>query len=168
LLIYGGKEKEIIANIENELQKTNFQKKVKKLLFIPKTSKKGNLLSGYIFCYCTLDEELVRLIYRTPRVRNFLNHIRNEKKLPEPLSPKATSEFLYLLKEYPSQAKKSNDAKFQFGNLVKVVQGEYIGCQGRITEIDDKKKILTININFLGRLTPIKVLTASCVKESET
>ena len=168
MLIYGGREKEIIANIENELQKTNFQKKVKKILFIPKTSKKGNLLAGHLFCYCILNEELVQLIYRVPRVRNFLNHIRNEKKLPEPLSPRATFEFLYLLKEYPSQAKETIDTKFQLGNLAKVIQGEYTGCQGRITEIDDKKKLLTININFLGRLTPIKVLTASCVKESET
>jgi transcriptional antiterminator NusG len=164
LLVYGGREKEVITNIENELQKTNFQKKVKKLLFIPKTSKKGNLLSGYIFCYCALDENLVQLIYRIPRVKNFLNHARNEKTLPEPLSPKAVSEFLRLLEEYPKQAKEPSNEIFKPEDLVKVIKGDYINCEGKIVEVDDEKKFLTINVNFLGRLTPVKVLTANCVK----
>ena len=169
LLIHGGKEKEIIDNIENELQKTNLKKKVKKLLFIPKTSeKKGNLLSGYIFCHCILDEELVQLVYHIPRVKNFLNHTRNEKKLPEPLSPKATAEFLHLLKEYPSQTKKSDNDEFKFGDLIKVTKGVYVGCQGRVSEVNNKEKTLTININFLGRLVPIKVLTADCIREKES
>lgn len=164
LLIYGGREKEVIANIENELQKTNLQKKVKKLLFIPNVSKKGSLLSGYIFCYCALDENLVQLIYRAPRVKNFLNHARNEKKLPEPLSPKATSEFLRLLKEYPKQAKEPGNETFEPKDLVKVTKGIYIDCEGEIVEIDDKKKTLTINVNFLGRPVPVKVLATDCIK----
>lgn len=40
LLIYSGKEKEVVANIKDEFQKNNFQKKVKKLLFIPKFQKR--------------------------------------------------------------------------------------------------------------------------------
>ena len=39
LLIYGGREKEVVANIESELQKTNLQKKVKKLLKITDRTK---------------------------------------------------------------------------------------------------------------------------------
>ena len=164
LLIYGGREKEVVANIESELQKTNLQKKVKKLLFIPSVLKKGSLLPGYIFCYCNLDENLIQLIYRVPRVKNFLNHARNEKKLPEPLSPKATSEFLRLLEEYPNQAKEPNNTNFKLKDLVKVTRGNYIDCQGEVIEIDDKKKTLTITINFLGRLTPVKILVENCIK----
>jgi transcriptional antiterminator NusG len=97
-------------------------------------------------------------------VKNFLNHARNEKKLPKPLSPKATSEFLRLLEEYPNQAKEPNNTNFKLGDSVKVIQGAYIGCQGEVTEIDDKKKTLTIDINFLGRLVPVEVLVINCIK----
>jgi transcription antitermination factor NusG len=73
-----------------------------------------------------------------------------------------------LLKEYPSQTKKPNNDEFKFGDLIKVTKGVYVGCQGRVSEVNNKEKTLTININFLGRLVPIKVLTADCTREKES
>src|SRR5947209_3997904 len=98
LLIRGGKEKEIIANLQTELEKNNSQKKVAELRFIPQSTKKKNLISGYIFCYCALDESLVQLIYSIPGVIVF-NHGRGEKTLPDPLSPQKAADFLSLLQK---------------------------------------------------------------------
>ena len=75
----GGKEKEVIVNIQTELEKTNLREKVADLRFIPESTKEKNLISGYIFCYCALDEALVQLIYNVPRVITFFNHTRDEK-----------------------------------------------------------------------------------------
>jgi len=97
--VRGSKEKEVIANIQKELEKNNFREKVADLRFIPHSTKEKNLISGYIFCYCALDEELIQLIYNVPGVISFFNHTRGEKTLPDPLSPQKTADFLTLLQK---------------------------------------------------------------------
>ena len=156
----------MIANIQAELEKNNFREKVADLRFIPHSTKKKNLISGYIFCHCALNEELIQLIYSVPGVITFFNHARGEKTLPDPLSPQKTANFLTLLQkaekgEINGEEETNN---FKRGDRIKVIQGAYKGCQGEITEIEPEGELITINVNFLGRLSPIKVLSTDCLK----
>ncbi|RHZ35759.1 Transcription antitermination protein NusG [endosymbiont GvMRE of Glomus versiforme] len=158
LLVRGGKEKEVIAKIKNELEKTNCQEKVADLRFIPQSTKEKSLLPGYIFCHCVLDEELIQLIYSIPGVQI----------LPDPLSPQKAAEFLTLLQKAEKgeigQGEEKEAGNFKYGDLIKVVRGVYEGCRGEIIDIETKKNLITINVNFLGRLSPVKVLITDCLK----
>ncbi|KLL03490.1 MAG: transcription antitermination protein NusG [Mycoplasmataceae bacterium CE_OT135] len=167
LLVRGGKEKEVITKIQDELEKTNSQEKVADLRFLPKNTQEKSLISGYTFCYCSLDEELVQLIYSIPGVIVFLNHTKGEKTLPTPLSPQKAADFLTLLQKAEKgeiDQEKEEDNNFKRGDLIKVVRGIYADCQGEITEIEPKKNLVIINVDFLGRLNPIKVLLTDCLK----
>lgn len=168
LQVRGGKEKEIIAEIQDILEKTNSKKKVADLWFLPQGKEGKNLIPRYIFCHCILDEELVKLIYNVPGVFSFLNHTKDEKKSPEPLSPQKTVELLDLFqkaKRGELDKQKKDESCFQHGDRIKVTQGAYTDCQGEIIEIEPEKKLITINVNFLGQLTPISVRTEDCIKE---
>jgi len=143
------------------------REKVADLRFIPQSTKEKNLISGYIFCHCVVDEPLVQLIYSIQGVIAFFNHSRGEKTLPDPLSPQKTADFLTLLQkaekgEINQGEEEGND--FKRGDRIKVIQGVYKGCQGEITEIDPKRELITINVNLLGRLSPVKVLPTDCLK----
>ena len=126
--------------------------------FIPQSTKEKSLLPGYIFCHCILDEELTQLIHS----------ISGVKILPDPLSPQKAAEFLTLLQKAEKgeidQKEESESNNFKQGDLIKVIRGVYEGCQGEITEIEPEGNLITINVNFLGRLSPIKVLITDCLK----
>ncbi|WP_172575275.1 transcription termination/antitermination protein NusG [endosymbiont GvMRE of Glomus versiforme] len=151
-----GKEREVIVKIKNELEKTNIQEKVADLRFIPQSTKEKSLLPGYIFCHCVLDEELIQVVHTIPGV----------KILPEPLSPQKASEFLTLLqKAEKGEIGQKETGNFKRGELIKVIRGVYEGCQGEITEIEPEGgDLITINVNFLGRLSPVKVLVTDCLR----
>lgn len=166
----GGKEEKIITQIQEKLDKNNDSKKVTDLYFIPHSTKPKNLLSGYIFCRGQLDENLVQLFYSVPGVISFLNHLRKEENLPSPLSPQKIAEFSSLLKKIEKGEIDHNQAKdqkniFQTGEQVRVIEGSFVGCKGKISAINEEKKLVTINIDFLGRLTPTEILMTDCIKE---
>jgi transcription antitermination factor NusG len=108
------------------------------------------------------------LFYSVPGVIKFLDHSREEKELPSPLSPQQIAEFSDLLKKIKrgetnySQVE-SRQSTFQTNADVEVVKGPLAGCKGEIIDINEEKKLITININFLGRLTPTKVLISDCI-----
>ena len=172
-MVRGGKEEKIIAQIKEKLDKNNDSKKTIELYFIPHSTKPKNLLSGYIFCRGQLDENLVQLFYSVPGVISFLNHLRKEEALPSPLSPQKNAEFSSLLKKIEkgeidhSSPTKGQKNIFQIDEQVRVVKGLFVGCKGKISAVDEKKKLITINIDFLGRLTPTEILMADCVKENQ-
>jgi hypothetical protein len=72
--VRGGKEKKIIAQIQEEAVKNNVSKKITELYFLPHSTKPKNLLSGCIFYRGQLDEDLVQLFYKVPGVIRFLDH----------------------------------------------------------------------------------------------
>jgi len=171
-LVRGGKEKKIIAQIQEEAVKNNVEKKITELYFIPHSTKPRNLLSGCIFYCGQLDESLVWLFYNVPGVIRFLDHSREEKELPSPLSPQKVAEFSDLLEKIKKGETNHNrvddqESAFQIGDQAKVVKGPFKGCQGEVSNIDERKKLITINIDFLGRLTPTEILIADCIKESK-
>ena len=132
---------------------------------MPQKKKEKNLLpGGYIFLSCYPSSELVRIIYSVPEVISFLNHKKNSEILPEPLSSQASNDLLNLFHNTEllgGAQKKGSD--FQIGDLVKISQGSFANCQGRITDINKQKKIVTLNVNFFGRLTSLDVAIENCL-----
>ena len=170
LLVRGGKEKKIIDQIKKEAVKNNVSKKIVDLYFIPHSTKPKNLLSGCVFYCGQLDENLVQLFYSVSGVIRFLDHSREEKELPSPLSPRQIAEFSDLLEKIKKGEVSHNQAEnqenvFQTNAEIEVFKGPFAGCKGKIVDIDEEEELITVNVNFLGRLTPTKVLMNDCIKE---
>lgn len=171
LLARGGREKKIIEQIQKEAVKNNVSEKIVELYFIPHSTKPKNLLSGCIFYCGQLNKDLVQLFYNVPGVIRFLNHPQ-EEELPSPLSPQQVTEFSDLLKkikkgEINHSQIESQPSTFQTSTDIEVFKGPFAGCKGKIIDIDKEKKLITVNISFLGRLTPTKVLISDCIKKTK-
>ena len=168
----GGKEEKIIAQIKKEAEKNNVSEKIDELYFIPHSTKPKNLLSGYIFYHGQLDENLVQLFYRVPGVIRFLDHSQEGKELPSPLSPRQIAEFSDLLEKIKKGEISHNQVEnqeniFQTNAEIEVFKGPFTGCKGKIVNIDEEEGLVTVNVNFLGRLTPTKILMNDCIKEAK-
>ncbi|CAI2189577.1 3881_t:CDS:2 [Funneliformis geosporum] len=140
--------------------------------YILLATKPKNLLSGCVFYQGQLDEDLVQLFYKVPGVIRFLDHSGEEKELPSPLSPQKVAEFSDLLKKIKKKGgdydwAKDQEPNLQIGDWIKVIKGPYIGCQEKIIALDEEKKLITVNVDFFGRLTPAKILMTDCIKETK-
>lgn len=163
LSVRGGKEEKIIENIKLELDKKRLQDYVDDLkVFVSKSKKK--ILKGYIFCYCQLTPELVRFFYTVPGVVGFLDHQRKDDKMPDFISPERIKSFAGLLKEEETTSKIDQELDLNVGDLVKITTGTFINCEGRISQLDEKKQKVKIDIEFAGRMTAIDVPINNCQK----
>jgi transcriptional antiterminator NusG len=64
---------------------------------------------------------------------------------------------LQKLKDKVEEHSETFETKYQVGELALVTKGPFEGNEGIITEINDKKGIVKLNINLLGRETPIEL-----------
>ena len=161
--VRGGQEEKVIEKIESELNKSELKDHVRDLKVFNDQNKK-NFLKGYIFCYCFLTPELVHLFYGIPRVVSFLNHQRGSAELPEFVSPELIETFATEMKEEKKSFKVNHNSDLNIGDLVRITDGTFAGCEGKIIHLDEKKKRVKINIEFAEKLTPIDVPMKDCQK----
>lgn len=169
LKVRGGKENNIIEELYKTLKKNDYKEKIS-IEFFKKSEEKNLIKGGYIFINCYLTPDLLKIIYSVPGVINFLNHNKRSENLPEPLPIQAENELLDLIKNKKNEINKLSKKEgkdFQINDLVEIIEGAFRGCQGQITKIDSKKGMITIDINFLGRLQPIEVSIKNCVEKAQ-
>jgi len=89
------------------------------------------------------------IVRNTPNVTGFLG----AGNIPVPV----TGEELEKLKGKVSQNEETFTSKFQIGDIAIITKGPFEGNEGIITDMNDKKGLLKVNINLLGRDTPIEL-----------
>lgn len=144
-----------------------------------------NLIPGYMFINCIIDKEVINFIYSFKEVVGFLNYDKkNADKMPASLSNIEVNNFFYLSekenknkfdKKTLDKTKKSSEKQkkersqkedfyspFVIGEVVSINDGIFNDKQGLVVKIN--KNILTVNVEFLGRYTPVSIDSSHCKK----
>jgi len=184
LFVRGGREKTIITNVYNLLKSRKLEDNVREIKILEGSGPSGksrNLLSGYVFVNANLNPEVLATFYAVPDVISFLNHKKSDLNLtPSHLSILEVNNFLSLERKDKEKANKDviNKVKnseilpkkekkqsfLKIGDLILIKEGFFKDNRGAIIKIDDRKELLTINIDFLGRSTPVSVGFSECEK----
>ena len=114
-----------------------------------KVKKKKNILPGYILVEMVVTNESWYIVRNTPNVTGFLG----AGNVPVPVS----GEELDKLRGKIDQNEETFTTKFQVGDIALITKGPFEGNEGTITDINEKKGLLKVNVNLLGRDTPIEL-----------
>lgn len=148
------KEKKIKELIENELNSHNLSNKVSQLLIPSKkvmqmrNGKKyaieKNDFPGYILIETENINEMFSSIKQINGVIGFLG-----TKNPEPLRQREVERII------GRQSETEVEDKYFIGESVIVIDGPFSSFIGDITHVDNKKKIVKVNIKVFGRDVPV-------------
>lgn len=114
-----------------------------------KVKRKKNILPGYILVQMVVTNESWYIVRNTPNVTGFLG----AGNVPVPVSP---AEFEQLRGKVEENAE-TFSSKFKVGDIAIITKGPFEWNEGHITEVNDKKGMVKININLLWRDTPIEL-----------
>ena len=114
-----------------------------------KVKKKKNILPGYILVEMVVTNESWYIVRNTPNVTGFLG----AWNIPVPVSGAE----LEQLKGKVESKDETFTTKFQAGDLAMITKGAFEGNEGVITDVNESKGLVKVNINLLGRDTPIEL-----------
>lgn len=98
-----------------------------------------------------MNDKLWYVIRNTPGVKLIVG----AETRPIPLTEQ---EYLNIM----IQVEKSNEkadifVPFQKGDVVELKEGDFAGMKGNVKDVDAEKGMVVVNIEILGRLTPIAI-----------
>lgn len=159
---------QVISGTEENVKQSLFQRKERFALedylidvFVPthdvvsvrawgtKVKKKKNILPGYILVQMVVTNESWYIVRNTPNVTWFLG----AGNIPVPVSWAE----LEQLKWKVESKEETFTTKFQKGDMALITKGAFEGNEGIITNINEEKGLVKVNINLLGRDTPIEL-----------
>lgn len=114
-----------------------------------KVTKQRNILPGYILVRMVVTNESWYIVRNTPNVTGFLG----AGNIPVPVS----GEELEKLKGTVEKKSETFNTKIQVGDRATIIAGTFEGNEGIISEINETSGTLKININLLGRDTPVEI-----------
>lgn len=114
-----------------------------------KVKKKKNILPGYILVEMVVTNESWYIVRNTPNVTGFLG----AWNIPVPVSGAELDQ----LKGKVESKDETFTTNFQVGELAVITSGAFEGNEGFITEVNETKGLVKVNINLLGRDTPIEL-----------
>ncbi len=114
-----------------------------------KTTKKKNILPGYILVQMIVTNESWYIVRNTPNVTGFLG----AWNIPVPVS----GEELERLKGKVEENAQNYSNEFMEWDLATITGGPFEWNEGKISEINEKKGLLKMTINLMGRDTPVEL-----------
>lgn len=162
LRVVGGKEKKCKEYIENEIEKnytlskniSNVLLPVEKVYKVRKGKKYAidrNFYPGYILIEANLDGNTISSIESMPDVMNFL-------KSGNKLSPLKKNEIDRILNKVDETKEMTKfDIPFIVGENVEISDGPFKSFNGEITDINEHKKTLKLNVKIFGRDTSLEL-----------
>lgn len=114
-----------------------------------KVKKQKNIFPWYILVQMVVTNESWYIVRNTPNVTGFLG----AWNVPVPVSGEELAQLKWML-ERNSQ---TFSTKYKVGDIATITKGSFEGNEWIISEINDKKGVVKLNINLLGRDTPIEL-----------
>ena len=105
---------------------------------------------GYVLVNMIMDEDSWYVVRNTPRVTGFVGA---DGTKPTPLSEEEIKELMSRMKGDEVKFK----IEFRAGELVKIIDGPFKECEGKISEIDDEHGRLKIMVPIFGRDTAVEL-----------
>lgn len=155
--VIAGKEKEALKNLRFELEVNNMDRYIEDIV-LPierkfslrkgeKVSREKLIFPGYLLISCKMSSELDKVIKRT----NMVIEVSGDKGRPTPMRDVEVERILSQMEE----SMKDEKIPFIVGEIVEINDGAFSGFTGTITEVDNHKKTLKINVPIFGRDTPV-------------
>lgn len=114
-----------------------------------KVKRKKNILPGYILVQMVVTNESWYIVRNTPNVTWFLW----AGNVPVPVSESELSQ----LKGKVEENAETFSTKYKVGDHAVITKWPFEGNEGMVTDINEKKGTLKLNINLLWRDTPIEL-----------
>jgi transcriptional antiterminator NusG len=163
LRTYTGHERRVQKAIEQEIKHRRLQERILRIVIPEETvfeirrgkrrEKKRNFLPGYILIEAVLDKKLQDIILSITGVSGFLGV--NDRLGPQPLKPDEVERILSRIEERKDIATIEN--AYQIGDPVKIIDGPFKGFAGTVTEVNNEKQKLKVEVAILGRKTPVEL-----------
>ena len=154
-------EDKVKASIELEIQRQNLGDRLfeaavpKETVFVIRNGKRKtrekNILPGYILVRCELDLKIKDVISNIPSIVNFIGR----GNTPEPLQPAEVIRIFGRVEERKEVA--TIETKFQVGDPVKIIDGPFESFSGTVIDINEEKQKLKVEVQILGRRTPVEL-----------
>ncbi len=161
LSVVSGQEMLVVQNLQERIKKQGLGEDIVDFL-VPmvneatvskgkKVIKPKKIYPGYIFIKTRMNDKLWYVIRNTPGVKLIVG----AETRPIPLTD---NEYQNIM----AQIEKSNEkaeifVPFQKGDVVVLKEGDFAGMKGNVKEVDAEKGMIVVNVEILGRLTPIAV-----------
>ncbi|MCL8210752.1 Transcription termination/antitermination protein NusG [Spiroplasma sp. JKS002671] len=170
-----GHERRVYEDLKQKIETLNLKDKIFDIKIIEETitnkDKKPeikNAFPGYIFINMIMTDETWYDVRNTPGVTGFIGSSGRGIK-PLPLSEKEVNTMLHRDNKQPKKESvvkkdKSHERDFQLNDYVHIISGALKGHEGQVSQLDDDKGVATVNIDFFGRSTPVKVEYVACKK----
>lgn len=114
-----------------------------------KTKKQKNIFPGYILVQMVVTNESWYIVRNTPNVTGFLG----AWNVPVPVSGEELAQLKWMLE----RNSETFSTKYKVWDIATIIKGPFEGNEWVISEINDKKWVLKLNINLLGRDTPVEL-----------
>ncbi|HHO42053.1 MAG TPA: transcription termination/antitermination protein NusG [Epsilonproteobacteria bacterium] len=158
---YAGSERAVKRAIEQLVIDYGFEDKIEcvvvpteEVIEVKNGAKKiteRSLYPGYAFAHIDLDTDLWHRIQSLPKVSRFIG----EQKTPTPLSE---ADIKVILDKLESKSAPRPKVDFEFGEMVRIVDGPFANFTGMVEEYDLDHGKLRLNVSIFGRNTPVEIL----------
>lgn len=155
---YSGYENKVKANIESRAQSMGMGDYIFRVVVPEETEKEvkngkekeivHKTFPGYVLVEMIMTDDSWYIVRNTPGVTGFVgSHGAGSK--PAPL---LQEEINHILRSIDMSTRQS-DLEVALGDTVKIIEGAFSGLEGVVTEIDEEKQKLKVNIDMFGRET---------------
>ncbi len=114
-----------------------------------KVKKQKNIFPGYILVQMVVTNESWYIVRNTPNVTGFLG----AWNVPVPVSGEELAQLKWMLEKNAE----TFSSKYKVWDIATITKGPFEWNEWIISEINDKKWILKLNINLLWRDTPVEL-----------
>ena len=155
---YSGYENKVKANIESRAQSMGMGDYIFRVVVPEETEKEvkngkekeivHKTFPGYVLVEMIMTDDSWYIVRNTPGVTGFVgSHGAGSK--PAPL---LQEEINHILRS-DGMSTHQSDLAVALGDTVKIIEGALSGLEGVVTEIDEEKQKLKVNIDMFGRET---------------
>lgn len=155
---YSGYENKVKANIESRAQSMGMGDFIFRVVVPEETAteekngKKKEVIHktfpGYVLVEMVMTDDSWYVVRNTPGVTGFVgSHGAGSK--PAPL---LQEEINHILRSIGMSARQT-ELEVEIGEVVRIIEGAFSGLEGEVTEIDEEKQKLKVNIDMFGRET---------------
>ena len=159
LSVTAGQESSVIENLQERVNKQGLNEDVVDFLspMVSEASmKKGEkvvrqkkLYPGYVFFKSKMNDKIWYVVRNTPGVR-----LGAETK-PIPLTDAEYQQMMSQIAQ--AQERAELVVPFQVDELVRIKDGEFKNLTGKIKDLNPEESIAVVNVEVLGRLTPVTI-----------
>lgn len=167
---YSGHENKVKENLEMRANSMNMQDKICRII-VPEQKvveekdgvqkeKMKKLFPGYILVEMVMTDEAWFIVRNTQGVTGFIGSSGKGAK-PTPLQPYEVENILHNM----GIAKADVNSELKQGDKVKIIDGPFVGMNGKVETIDVENKIANILVDLFGQETSVEVELGQIDKE---